>query len=233
MESAHYWNGSQALSRGMDLFASPFGRPLTANPNSEALIIDRCRKQDAAAFGQFVDLYQSRVFGFVRRMVADADEAADLSQEVFIRAFQHFGKFDGRSSVKTWLFRIAHNLCIDAARRSKRHPVSLSIQGANEEDEQIDVPDVRWEPEKVALDGELAKRVEQALEAMSEKLRSVLLLHDREDMAYEEIGATLDIPVGTVKSRLFLARNFLKSALADYLGTSQNRNSEEQFKEKR
>jgi RNA polymerase sigma-70 factor (ECF subfamily) len=183
----------------------------------ERAILERCRKQDAEAFGQFVDLYQSRVFGFVRRMVADSEEAADVTQEVFIRAFQHFGRFDGRSSVKTWLFRIAHNLCVDHARRNKRSLKAISLAGATEEDEAIEVADVRWEPEQVTIDAELAEAVETAVAGMSEKLRSVLLLHDREDMAYEEIGATLSIPVGTVKSRLFLARNYLKAALADYL----------------
>jgi RNA polymerase sigma-70 factor (ECF subfamily) len=184
---------------------------------AERAIIERCRKQDAAAFGQFVDLYQGRVFGFIRRMVSDADEAADVTQEVFIRAFQHFNRFDGRSSVKTWLFKIAHNLCVDYSRKHKRTISTISLAGANEEDEAIEVADVRWEPEQVTIDAELADAVEAAISQMSEKLRSVLILHDREDMAYEEIGAALNIPVGTVKSRLFLARNFLKGALAEYL----------------
>ena len=183
---------------------------------SEQLIIERCRKQDAVAFGEFVDLYQSRLFGFVKRMISDSEEAEDITQDVFIRCFQHFHKFDGRSSIKTWLFRIAHNLCIDSARRSKRSVSSLSLSGESDDQEPIEVADFRWEPEQIAIDTELQAHVDAAISKMSEKLRSVLILHDREDMEYEEIAEALDIPVGTVKSRLFLARNFLKSELSAY-----------------
>lgn len=185
---------------------------------TEQTLIERCRKQDSDAFGRFVDLYQSRVFGFVRRMVADADEAADVTQEVFIRAYQHFGRFDSRSSVKTWLFKIAHNLCVDYSRRKKRTPNAMSLSAADEESEAIEVADVRWQPELVMMDEELADAVDGAIMSMSEKLRSVLLLHDRDDLAYDEIASVLAIPVGTVKSRLFLARAHLQNSLSGYLG---------------
>ena len=185
---------------------------------TEQTLIERCRKQDSEAFGRFIDLYQGRVFGFVRRMVADADEAADVTQEVFIRAYQHFGRFDSRSSVKTWLFKIAHNLCVDYSRRKKRTPNAMSLSAADDESEAIDVADVRWQPELVTMDEELADAVDGAIMSMSEKLRSVLLLHDRDDLAYDEIASVLAIPVGTVKSRLFLARAHLQNSLAGYLG---------------
>src|ERR1039457_183219 len=185
---------------------------------TEQTLIERCRKQDSEAFGRFIDLYLGRVFGFVRRMVADADEAADVTQEVFIRAYQHFGRFDSRSSVKTWLFKIAHNLCVDYSRRKKRTPNAMSLSAADDESEAIDVADVRWQPELVTMDEELADAVDGAIMSMSEKLRSVLLLHDRDDLAYDEIASVLAIPVGTVKSRLFLARAHLQNSLAGYLG---------------
>jgi RNA polymerase sigma-70 factor, ECF subfamily len=188
------------------------------DPAAEAALIDRCRRQDPQAFGKFVDSYQNRVFGFVRRMVPQVEEAADITQEVFIRAFQNFHRFDGRSSVRTWLFRIAYNLCVDRSRKVDRTPneTSLSMSGEDGEDTH-DVADSRWEPERVALNQELAKVVEQGIASMSEKLRSVLLLHDREDMPYEEIASMLGLPVGTVKSRLFLARAHLQNALSTYL----------------
>jgi RNA polymerase sigma-70 factor, ECF subfamily len=185
---------------------------------TEQTLIERCRKQDSEAFGRFVDLYQGRVFGFVRRMVSDADEAADVTQEVFIRAYQHFGRFDARSSVKTWLFKIAHNLCVDYSRRQKRTPNSTSLSGTDDDSDEIDVADIRWQPELVTMDEELAEAVEGAILSMSDKLRSVLLLHDRDDLAYDEIATVLAIPVGTVKSRLFLARAHLQNSLAGYLG---------------
>lgn len=184
---------------------------------TEKALIERCRRNDYEAFGRFIDAYQHRVYGFVRRMVPSLDESEDITQEVFIRAFQHFANFDGRCSVKTWLFRIANNLCIDRARKLDRTPARADYYVSAEDDDPIEIADVRWEPEKIALDGELVKLVESGIASMSEKLRSVLLLHDREDMAYEEIAQTLAIPVGTVKSRLFLARAHLQNVLTDYL----------------
>jgi RNA polymerase sigma-70 factor (ECF subfamily) len=183
---------------------------------SEATIIDRCRRQDFEAFGKFVDSYQSRVFGFVRRMVVNPDEAADVTQEVFIKAFQNFERFDGRSSVRTWLFRIAYHLCVDRARKLGRSPDQVALVD-HEEGEQVDVADSRWHPEQLAVDAELMTIVEQGIDSMSEKLKSVLLLHDKEDMAYDEIASLLEIPVGTVKSRLFLARAHLQSVVKAYL----------------
>lgn len=190
------------------------------DPAAEAALIDRCRKQDPVAFGRFVDAYQARVFGFVRRMVANPEEAADVTQDVFIRAFQHFERFDGRSSVRTWLFRIAYNLCVDKARKADRSPIDTSLTVGDEGEDTIDIADSRWQPDRLTLDGELADVVEQGIATMSEKLRTVLLLHDREDMAYEEIAALVGIPVGTVKSRLFLARAHLQNVLKEYLSGS-------------
>lgn len=190
---------------------------------SEQALIERCRRNDFEAFGKIVDAYQGRVFGFVRRMVPDADEATDIAQEVFIRAFQGFQRFDARSSLRTWLFRIAHNLCIDRARKLKRAPAEATLDAIGDEDLVFDVPDSRWDPETMMLGEELRSVIEGSIATMSEKLRSVLLLHDREDFAYDEIAQTLNVPVGTVKSRLFLARAHLQASLNEYLGTEAPR----------
>ena len=186
---------------------------------SEAVLVDRCRKQDMDAFGKLVDAYQNRVFGFVRRMVPNAEEASDITQDVFVRAFQSFGRFDARSSVRTWLFRIAYNLCIDRARKAERSVSEVGMNLSPESDEQVDVADNRWQPEMIAIDLELQQAVEDGIRTMSEKLRTVLLLHDREDTPYEEIAKIVGVPVGTVKSRLFLARAHLQNVLRNYLQT--------------
>lgn len=192
-------------------------RKVQPDSAAEMALVERCRRKDFDAFGRIVDAYQNRVFGFVRRMVSDADDAADVTQEVFVRAFQAFERFDGRSSLRTWLFRIAHNLCIDRARRLDRAPASSAIDASSDDDVAMEIPDARWDPESVILNDELMAVVESTIAAMSDKLRSVLILHDREDMAYEEIAGALDLPVGTVKSRLFLARAQLQQALIPYL----------------
>jgi RNA polymerase sigma-70 factor, ECF subfamily len=187
------------------------------DPTAELAIIERCKKNDAEAFGKIVDAYQNRLFGFVRRMVKDPEEANDIAQEAFVRAFQGIGRFDGRSSIRTWLFRIAYNLCIDRRRRAGRLPGESSLDSAFEDDEPIEVPDVRWDPERVILGDELRSVLEAAIATMSDKLRSVLLLHDQQDLAYEDIAKVLDLPIGTVKSRLFLARAHLQNAVGAYL----------------
>lgn len=197
-------------------------RKVQPDSAAEMALVERCRRKDFDAFGRIVDAYQNRVFGFVRRMVGDADDAADVTQEVFVRAFQAFDRFDGRSSLRTWLFRIAHNLCIDRARRLDRAPAASAIDAGSEDDVAMEIPDARWDPESVILSEELMGVVESTIAAMSDKLRSVLILHDREDMAYEEIAGALDLPVGTVKSRLFLARAQLQQALIPYLSGGVN-----------
>lgn len=188
---------------------------------AEDALVERCRRQDYEAFGQFVDAYQNRVLGFVRRMVPNSEDAADVTQEVFIRAFQSFVRFDGRSSVRTWLFRIAYNLCVDRSRRARRVLPETRLDAMNEGEEPHQIADSRWSPEGSVLDGEMADAVERGIESMSEKLRSVLLLHDRDDLSYEEIARILEVPIGTVKSRLFLARNHLQSVLKTYLATGE------------
>lgn len=183
---------------------------------AEQALVEQCRRQDFEAFGRIVDAYQSRVLGFVRRMCKNSEEALDITQEVFIRAYQSFARFDGRCSLRSWLFKIAYNLCIDRTRRSDRAPAETRIEQATEDGENLDIADGRWNPESIALDEELYGVVEEAIASMSDKLRTVLLLHDKEDLGYEEIALAVGIPVGTVKSRLFLARAHLQAHIRRY-----------------
>jgi RNA polymerase sigma-70 factor, ECF subfamily len=189
-------------------------------PTADAALLAGCRRRDEAAFARLIDLYQARVFGFVRRMVRDEEEARDITQEVFIRAYQALDRFDGRASLRTWLFRIAYNLCID---RLRRHDRLAAVQVESDDGDNQEIADHRWDPEAVMLNDELRAVVEHAIAGLSEKLRTVLLLHDREDMAYEEIAATIDVPVGTVKSRLFLAREALQRKIGVYMNAGGTR----------
>lgn len=189
-----------------------------AQAAAEDALIERCRRRDVEAFGKIVDAYQNRVYGFVRRMVSDGEDAADIAQEVFIRAFQNIHRFDGRSSIRTWLFRIAHNLCVDRSRRSRRAPAEMRIDAFHGDEEAFEIADLRGSPEGVVLEDELALAMERGIATLSEKLRSVLLLHDRDDLSYEQIAEVLNVPLGTVKSRLFLARSHLQSVMKTYLG---------------
>lgn len=183
--------------------------------SAEAVLVAQFRQQNYETFSKVVDAFQGRVHGFVRRMVSNHEEAEDITQEVFIRAYQSVNRFDGRCSLRTWLFRIAYNLCVDSSRKKGRSIQEASMLDGNTE-EVIEIADTRWNPESLILDDELMQVVEQSILGMSDKLRSVLLLHDREELGYDELAQMLDIPVGTVKSRLFLARNHVMKAVEAY-----------------
>jgi RNA polymerase sigma-70 factor, ECF subfamily len=189
----------------------------------EQALVAKCRKQDYDAFGKVVDAYQARVLGYVRRFVRNEEEALDVTQEVFIKAFQAMAGFDGRASLRSWLFRTAHNLCIDRARKRDRSPIELSIEPTIEGDDPFEFADHRWDPAESLLTDELVEVLERAVSTMSEKLKVVLLLHDQEDLGYEEIAKVIEVPVGTVKSRLFLARahvqRYVRAYLDGHMGT--------------
>lgn len=189
---------------------------------AEQVLVEQCRRKDFEAFTKVVDVYQSRVLGFVRRMVRNEEEALDVTQEVFIKAFQAIDRFDGRSSLRTWLFRIAHNLCIDRSRKQDRTPSTFSLEPGIESDNPIEFADERWAPDDIHSANQLHDVVDAAISELSPKLRTVLLMHDKEDMGYDEIAKAIDVPVGTVKSRLFLARSHIQKRARAYLSEGAN-----------
>ena len=183
----------------------------------ESHLIRRCREQDTEAFRWLVLRYQARIYSFVRRMVSDPDDAEDVTQDVFVKAFRNIRRYDGRAALTTWLFKIAANLCVDRARRRKRRGDAVSLDESYSASFLVPA-DARWNPEQLAVAAEMKQAVEAAIAAMSDKLRPVVLLHDMEGLEYQEIADALGIPLGTVKSRLFLARGHLQAALAPFMG---------------
>ena len=157
-------------------------------------------------------------------MTGSAEDAEDLTQEVFVRMYTSISSFRAEASLSTWLFRIAGNLCVDAFRRGKkRGPVhSLDAPFAGSEDEEggsatRDVPDWSQAPETVFGRQELSAQIQTALAKLPPKLRSAIILHDVEGLAYDEIAHAEAIPLGTVKSRIFNARVALREHLRPYL----------------
>lgn len=190
----------------------------------ESMLMQRCRRRESAAFDEVVSRYKTRVHGYVSRMLGGSEDAEDLTQEVFVRMYQGMDSFRGEAGLSTWLLRIANNLCIDHFRRSKKHrAIAYSLDdpqgGAGGDDNSAgrELPDMGQEPYRALANQELSERLESAIGALPDKLRAVLILHDIEDVPYDEIARIVACPLGTVKSRLFNARVQLRRSLAGYL----------------
>ena len=187
-------------------------------PLTDLSLVERCRVNDDAAFGEVVARYKAKIYNYVYRMTGSADDAEDLTQEVFIRMYTSIDSFRGQSSLNTWLFRIAGNLCIDRFRRSKNRTPAYSLDEPVGDDAQArEVADETYAPHRLLENVEMAEQIQTALSKLPEKLRATLLLHDIEGMPYEEIAQIAGCPLGTVKSRLFNARMQLRQHLAGYL----------------
>jgi len=188
--------------------------------HTDALLVIRAQANDRRAFNEIVLRYKGKVYNFISRMAPNPADAEDLTQETFVRAYTSIRSFQSRASLNTWLFRIATNLCVDQSRRAKSRISADSLsrsREAGEEEEQIDAPDARFDPQRIALNTELGERLDAALLRLPEKLRCAALLYDIEGLSYEEIAQVVGAPLGTVKSRIFNARAQLRDALGPYL----------------
>ncbi len=178
----------------------------------EAELIERARKGDKEAFGVLVERYQRRVANVALSVVHNQDDAIELAQETFVRAYENLSKFESRSSFSTWLYRIAANLAIDFWRREGRHVV---LRGEDAENEIRRLPSDSGDSFKTASRKELSARLTAALEELTPEHRTVILLREVEGLSYDEISETLQCPRGTVMSRLHYARNRLRVLLKD------------------
>ena len=192
----------------------------------DTTLVERCRANDETAFNEVVSRYKDKIYNYLYRMMGDAADAEDLTQEVFVRLYTSLGSFRSQSSLSTWLFRIAGNLCIDHFRRSKKHrvvaysldePVGETSDNADGTAPGREVADLTYEPHRLMERLEMSQQIQAALSGLPEKLRAVLILHDIEGMPYEEIAQVVRCPLGTVKSRLFNARLQLRQKLTGYL----------------
>jgi RNA polymerase sigma-70 factor, ECF subfamily len=177
---------------------------------------------DHSAFQELVLKYEQRVYNHCLRMVSDEVESYDLTQEVFLKVFRKIKNYEHTYSFYTWLYRITVNCCIDYLRRKRRHiqGVSLSAGGADDPSEngrEQDIPDSTFMPDTTLLNRELDEVLRGAIAQLSEKLRSIIILKEVEGFSYEEIAEVLGCSRGTVKSRLFRARERLKELLAGYV----------------
>jgi RNA polymerase sigma-70 factor (ECF subfamily) len=172
---------------------------------TETTLVIRARQGNRNAFGELVRCHHPGVVNVVYRMCGDVQLAEDAAQEAFLQAWQHLDSFRPGSSLRNWLYRIAVNAALDVMRRD------LKTSGADIET--LAIPDSQAGPETALLQKERALAVQQAILSLTEAGRAVLVLREYGGLSYQEISTTLDIPLGTVMSRLNYARNQLKQLL--------------------
>lgn len=177
----------------------------------ETKLIDQVLQGDNDAFAQLVEAYQDRVHGLCLRMVSDREDAQDLAQEAFVKAWRGLKFYKHEAAFSTWLYRLTSNVCIDFLRQKKRRS-ALSLTSA-EEEEQIDIPDPSPQPEELVMQQQRKEAVAEAMSQLEDEFRLVLTLRVVQERSYEEIAEIMDLKVGTVKSRLARAREKLRKIL--------------------
>jgi RNA polymerase sigma-70 factor (ECF subfamily) len=188
-------------------------------------LVAQCRQGDPAAFARLVSLHESMVFNLSARLLGDGEDARDVAQEVFLQVYRTLGRFEGRSSLKTWIYRIVVNQCHNRRRFWQR-------RGRDREetlDERLPATRVggagEWQasPYELACCHERARRVQQALLGLRFEQRSVIVLREIEGLSCEEVAVALGIPEGTVKSRLSRAREALREKLLGLIEEGESR----------
>ena len=179
-------------------------------------LVRAARRGDMAAFEELVARHRDRIYARAYSMMRNEQEAVDLSQEAWVKGWQRLRQFQGESSFGTWMTRIVINLCLDQLRRQKRQRAE-SIEAMDEDSGgvQRQMPVVTVNPTSGLERAELRQRIDDALGKLTTEHRTVLVLHEFEEMEYKEIAKTVGCSIGTVMSRLFYARRKLAALLAD------------------
>jgi len=184
---------------------------------SDILLIKECQMGDIAAFDRLVELHRKQIYQLIYQLTGSHEDADDISQEVFIRAYKSIGKFKGKSKLSTWLYRIAVNLSINHLKRESRrvHESSdkqtLSVRTDSLASSRVSNPLENVEAE------ELTQRIKESMESLPVAEKIVFVLRVYQELSYKEIARTLNCPVGTVMSRLNRARRRLRDRLRDYV----------------
>jgi len=183
---------------------------------AENLLVERCQQGDTVAFDQLVERHGEWVYNLAYRMVGDRDEAYDMAQEAFVRAFRAIKRFRRGSSFSTWLYRVTTNACLDEIKRRRRRPAPASSL-LDADGLSPDPPDPSPQVEDHVASLERREVVRRAIAALPLHHRLPLVLYELQGCSYEEIAAITGANVGTVKSRLNRARLALKEALEPHL----------------
>ena len=194
------------------------------SPDADAALVERTKAGDVKAFEMLVVKYQRRIERLIGRMVRDVDLVPDIAQETFIRAYRAIPQFRGDSAFYTWLYRIAVNTAKKALMGLKRDPiVTESALAARDDDNETSLVENELSdgetPEAVLASKQIAAAVNSAVQALSEELRQAIVLREIEGLSYEEIAELMNCPIGTVRSRIFRAREAIAERLRPMLDT--------------
>jgi len=186
-------------------------------PLTDEKLVELALDGDEEAFGLLVRRYQRRLTAFLSQLVGDLELARELSQEAFVRAWSALARFDPKYRFSTWLFRIAHNLGIDQLRRRRLKTVSLYRTDAEGAEVEVVVPDTEKDPLGHLENHALASELRQVIEELRPEYRELVLLRHFAGLSYQEIADFKEMPLGTVKNKLFRAHSVLRKALAEFL----------------
>ena len=191
-------------------------RGRTAVSAEEKALIERCKRGDLAAFNDLVRKYEKQVYNFAYRLTGNYDDANDVAQDAFLRVFNAIGSFRGDASFSTWLFRITTNVFLDERKRAKAHPQASLDEYLELGESSVarQIVDPSPTPEVVLEESERAQILSKAISDLPEYQRAMVTLYHSQQKSYEEIAEIMDLPIGTVKSRLNRARLALKEKLS-------------------
>ena len=187
--------------------------------NEDSELVLKAQQGDVHAFDELVERYHGKIYGLAYNMTSNREDAEDLTQEIFVKAFQALPRFKGNSSFYTWIYRIAVNKTINyRKKRNRRRMLSL-----DQFDNEIKLDDVyhdlaaKGSPLRNMSLTELQKKLNEAMQKLSEKHRTVVILHDMQGIPHDEIAKMVGASAGTVRSRLFYARRLLQTELAEFV----------------
>jgi len=186
-------------------------------PLADERLVELALDGDEEAYGVLVRRYQRRLTAFLSQLVGDLELARELTQEAFVRAWSALERFDPRYRFSTWLFRIAHNLGIDQLRRKRLHTVSLYRTDSEGEELEVVVADVDKDPLGHLENRALADELRRIIDGLRPEYRELVLLRHFAGLSYQEIADFKEMPLGTVKNKLFRAHSVLRDALAAFL----------------
>ncbi len=180
-------------------------------------LVRRAQDGEEAAFSALLDSYNTAMLNYCHRLVGNRDLAADLAQETFIKAFLAIDQFDPSKKFSPWIYRIAHNLCVDFLRKKRLPTEAMHYEDGSGEEVQVDIADSTIAPDALLERKEIQANFEKALGGLDEIYREPLVLRHQEQLSYQEIGDVLELPIGTVKARIHRGRGLLKEKLQEYV----------------